>query len=385
MSGAIICTGCGQPLTIPPGYSRNKIQCPGCGVICPLSAETRKAAAAPPARTARKSTAEDDILWDAVDSESSSPIPAAPSEPPSLWEDPTPPVEKPAPKPLLFPCRRCGKKVRRQGECPDCDGFVDRGAPPGAPAAEPVLRLSLDDDDDTEDAEDNGNPYTVLGGEERKCPECSKVIPKDAVVCVSCGYHLKKRRKIAKTYEPIDRTWETNYPFALRIVIWVMIAAFTLVTGVVGLVIAAELPPFGFVLTWLYFNGMVAFLLGTYDRIRITRDRRGRSQLIKKWRLCFVPAKETVIDVQGYGGVSAGAFSEVSLWEWLIFIQMLVMGILPAFVWWYFVIHKVIWRVSLTQDHGYVAYIAYHGRDETQMKEIARTLSSAAGLTLEGA
>src|SRR5436305_2041443 len=34
----VICQGCGQAFAVPPGYSRNKIQCPGCGVICQVPA-----------------------------------------------------------------------------------------------------------------------------------------------------------------------------------------------------------------------------------------------------------------------------------------------------------------------------------------------------------
>jgi DNA-directed RNA polymerase subunit M/transcription elongation factor TFIIS len=389
MSGAVICTGCGQPLAIPAGYTRNKIQCPGCGVICPLSEQARQSAgAAPAARTSKKPAIEEDIRWDLIDDSTPAGVPAAPQEPPSLSEEPAPPSaapEKPTAKGLMFSCRRCGQKVRRQGECPHCDGFAGENAPSTAPSGEPILRLSLDDELSGEDEEDNGNPYTVTGADERRCPECTKVMAADAIVCVACGYHLKKRRKIAKTYDPIDRQWETNYPLGVRLILFGLIAISTLVSGILGVVVAAGLPAFGFFLTWLYFNGTIAFLLGTFDRIRITRDRRGRVQLTKSWRLCFVPARETVLDVQGYGGITAGSYSEVSVWEWMIFLQLLIMLIIPGGIWWYLVIHKLIWRVALTQDHGYSAYLVYQGRSEVQMKEISHTLAAATGLTLEGA
>ena len=50
MSASVICHGCGQPVPVAEGYRRNKIQCPACGVICPVpagAAAAKKAAPAP--------------------------------------------------------------------------------------------------------------------------------------------------------------------------------------------------------------------------------------------------------------------------------------------------------------------------------------------------
>src|SRR5262245_18550870 len=47
----VICQGCGQAFDVPEGYARNKIQCPGCGVICPVPAGGGGGAPARPARS----------------------------------------------------------------------------------------------------------------------------------------------------------------------------------------------------------------------------------------------------------------------------------------------------------------------------------------------
>src|SRR5262245_35811118 len=90
MSATVICQGCGQAFDVPEGYARNKIQCPGCGVICPVPAGS---GSAPP--RARRSPPRDleaeaaEALAEPVPQRASAPaVPIrtpTPAAPPDPW------------------------------------------------------------------------------------------------------------------------------------------------------------------------------------------------------------------------------------------------------------------------------------------------------------
>jgi hypothetical protein len=129
---------------------------------------------------------------------------------------------------------------------------------------------------------------------------------------------------------------------------------------------------------------MTSFLLGTFDRLDLVRDDRGKVTLTKTRRICFFTAYALPIDVRGHEGIVTGRSNEVTGWEWLVFFFLLVSGIIPGLVWWYYIIHKITFQAALARDHGYPAAIVYQGWDEAQMRDIAVTLSGAAGLHLAG-
>jgi hypothetical protein len=373
----VICEGCGQRLTIPEGYRRNKIQC-ACGVICPVPESARQEAGAPmPKRAAAKSTPaveEEAERW-LLDAAPTSPPPSGPSR----FHDPEPIAEtEPMPKPAVFErryaCRRCGRMVRRQGECPDCDGV----APPTAASAEPVWCPSVDSPKEI-DEEDDAAPYAVEGAEDVKCPQCCFMLPPGSVMCVRCGFHLKKRKKIAQTFQPIERVWETNASLKSRVVFFIVCSAAFFASGLLG-VLNGGVELGVFICFYLFVTAMAAFAFGTFDRIHLVRDVRGRVRLIKTWRVCFFARQPRRIDVRSYEGIVSGRHRDVTVWEYWLFLFLLLPGLIPGLVWWYLVIYKISFHVSLSRDHGFPEYIVYSGWSEMQMKEIAYTLRDASGL-----
>jgi hypothetical protein len=375
----VICDGCGQRVTIPEGYRRNKIQC-ACGVICAVPESERKQADAPaPKRAAAKpspAVEEEAERW-LLDEPASSP----PSSEPLSFRDPEPvsepaPVPKPAVVEMRFPCRRCRRLVRRQGQCPDCDGFVPSQAEQGS--AEPVWWPSVDEPSDKEEDEDP-SPYGVEGADDVKCPKCCFMLPPGSVLCVRCGFDLKRRKKIARSYQPMERDWETTAPYPKRLTaFWTCETLF----GILGMsgVLVGKADFDVFIGVFFLLSAMLAFLFGTFDRIHLTRDARGRVQLTKTWRVAFFPLAPQSIDVRSYEGIVSGKYREVSVWEYWIFFLLLFCAVVPGIIWWYLAIYKETFHVSLSREHGFPAYILYSGWSEIQMKEIAYALRDASGL-----
>jgi hypothetical protein len=399
MSEPVICHGCGARVAVPAGHRRRKIQC-ACGVIVELTDAALAAAGAEPAAPSRPGRAparsrardDDEDRWAAELLGAAAPAPEPPATTaPRKKEGPAdaadlpgllPPEPKGERKPkgeMLFECRRCGRLVRRQRECPSCDGPGD--APKGA-----IPNLSLDEPGDEAGGgpdEGEGSPYDLHGGNDISCPKCTNVLPPGSKFCTRCGYDFRRRTKKKRTYQPIQAGWETDWPLRKRLKVWGVLQVISVMLSLVfNRQVGGDVP--GFLLSCLGFAAMTAFLLGTFDRVDLERDTRGRVKLTKTRRLCFFIASLTTTDVVGFEGVLTSRSSEVTGWEWVVFSFLLLMGVLPGLVWWYLVIHKIHFQVALARDHGYAAVIVYRGWSQAQMWEIARTLCDASGLKCDG-
>src|SRR5579862_6489411 len=115
MSFTIICHGCGAQISVADDYPRNKMQCPECGVMCPV----------PPRPTGKKKAKESKPADDAALFEDDEPIASAPAatSPPvtTFAAEPTPAGKG------LATCPHCGEVVRvperkggKRGQCPVC-------------------------------------------------------------------------------------------------------------------------------------------------------------------------------------------------------------------------------------------------------------------------
>src|SRR5262249_14600655 len=144
--------------------------------------------------------------------------------------------------------------------------------------------------------DDDGLPYGVSGGLDRPCPNCGKRLPPGTGLCIGCGFNLRTGKKAPKkTYEPMARHWETGLSPAARIGLFGLGLGLTVAGGMAALVLggSAFLP----VASVLGFVLMAGFLLGTWDAIDLTRDKKGRVRLTKAWRVYFVPQPAVEVPV----------------------------------------------------------------------------------------
>jgi hypothetical protein len=198
------------------------------------------------------------------------------------------------------------------------------------------------------------------------------------VLCTRCGYNLQTGKKAKQTYEPVERDWHVGWPVALRRGAFAAAQGFFLTACVIGVLAGA--PVFGVFFPWLVFTAMTAFLLGTYDHIHLSRNKKGRVRMTKTWTVCFIPRPPQQIDVLEYGGVIHGPMDETSLMEWLILIVMLLAGIIPGLFWLYFVFIRTSFQVAITKQHGHDELVIYRGSNEKLVLDIAETLRKVARL-----
>jgi hypothetical protein len=201
------------------------------------------------------------------------------------------------------------------------------------------------------------------------------------VLCVSCGFDLRTRKKVARTYKPMDVTWETNMPLAQRLTWFGLGQAGVLALGI--MVMSMGTGALGFFASWPLFALTVAFIVGTFDQTRMTRDNRGRVTVIKTWRFCFFPLQPVTTEVVGFEGIVNGQYHDAGFWEWFLFVWLFPLGVIPALVWWFFVINRNHYYVALARDHGYPEVYVYRGQRQAQMEDVADTLREATGLKLD--
>src|SRR5262249_38572817 len=126
---SVICYACGKAFDPPAGYTKAKIQCPDCGVICAIPAGARSVPAPAGEKAAKSARAEDDWFKD---------------EP------------KVAPK---------------------------EEEPVEAEVDSPVPSMELDDEepDDIDVVEDDAQAYELRDKLGPRCPKCKAELPPDGV------------------------------------------------------------------------------------------------------------------------------------------------------------------------------------------------------------
>ena len=178
----------------------------------------------------------------------------------------------------------------------------------------------------------------------------------------------------------MDMSWTSGMSLGMRVALFLLCQAAALTAIVVGLAtldnpIHEEIATFA--ASWLVYTMMTGFLLGTYDHFHLRRYKSGKVDLIRTWRIAFVPFPPRPIDVRAYFSVTTGASEYANWWDWLIFCILLSAGIIPALIYWYFAIHKTEYFVGLCGEHEHIEEKVYRGWSKERMLEIQQTLGDA--------
>jgi hypothetical protein len=388
MSERIVCQGCGQRFNLPDGYRRNKIQCPECGVITAVNLAGGKAP------SGGSKVRDDDTPFDIKAGPSQGTIhpsrpPKAPEPEPDIAAIPdAPPTrepETPPAKPAVWTCEHCGewqpkKPTGRKAVCPVCKTPVpspvkarsqaiaaqilqSRGPRPAVPQTE-----WSDDPEDTK-------PYKVGALEHPGCPACGKPMEPEALVCLNCGHDLRVNERAHTTYDPIVRRWDAGLARPFRFLIFLGWQCFAIPPMLWGA--SHEGHAFYVVGGWLWLSLMAAFLTGTYDRIDLQRNSRGKVKLVKTWYFCFIPRPSLNIDLVAYETIQIGQVHDLDMSDYIVLAAGIGFGLIPGIVWYAAFMQRDTWYVALTKDHGHPDLWLYRGWSEPRAQEISSTLRKA--------
>lgn len=386
MSERIICQGCGQRIGVPDDYRRNKIQCPECGVITAVDLAGRAPG------TSGKGPRPDDTPFDTRGgpSQATAILPPRPEPEPDIASLPDVPTrarreEVQTAAPTIWTCSHCGEwQPRKPGgkkpRCPVCKTLVPVPAKvrPAAVTGELTKtrgpRVAVPQTEWSDDPEDS-KPYRVGTLEHPACPACGKPMEPQAIVCLLCGHDLRVGEKAKTTYDPIVRRWDAGLARHLRFLVfagWQCVAVPPMLWGA-----AHEGHAFYVVGGWLWLSVMAAFLTGTYDRVDLQRNARGKVRLTKTWYFCFIPRQSTEISLVQYEGILTGQVHDLDFSDYIVLIAGIGFFFVPGIVWYFAIMQRDTWYVALTKDHGHPDLWLYRGWSEARTKEIASTLRTA--------
>ncbi len=207
--------------------------------------------------------------------------------------------------------------------------------------------------------QDDGKPYTVPGDPEevRRASQ-----PKEA----------------APLLPPFAQSWEMGWPLERRLAVFSAIVAANLIavpfTWSVFPNVAAML------VTFLITTGLEAFLLGTFDRIDLTRSRKGQVRLTRTWRAAFLPLQPAVLPCREFEDLITGKMHEPKIEDWIMMLILLPYGVIPAILWWWFVIRPERVHVALCKDHGFPDTILYRCLSEDEAAKVATIVAEVTGL-----
>jgi Uncharacterised protein family UPF0547 len=319
------CPTCGVTIDLPAGFDRPKVRCDGCGYYAPVPEALRNRAP----------------QYDDID----------------LSDDPPPPRPDPSVQPS------------RPG--------VARPLKPLPPAADtPLGPPLLSGSEHEEDV-----PYTVPGDGTKKCPECRKKLPLDAVFCVHCGLDMETDRIVKRReFQSVDKVWESRWPLTLRLQVFAGLVVFNvLMTGVLFLL---KWPVVGGLFVLAFQIAVQAVALGSFETVWARRTAKGLFTVHKRWRLAFIPQGKGRVEWERHQGIGIVATGESNGLEWFTFLYLFFCtGIVPAVIFFWFVMRPARYAVAFCDAYGAVNDTLFRTTDRLVAEEVAETVADCGGLT----
>jgi hypothetical protein len=216
----------------------------------------------------------------------------------------------------------------------------------------------------------------------KTCPHCEKELPARAVLCNGCGYDFKTGRRInaRRNFKPFFCRWGVNVPLRLAV------AGVLCLLCVPPLVLVEQTAIVFALCLWPIF---LFLSTGTFRTACLSRDRRGRCDLLTRQWIAFVPLPGRTIPLDrrsmsvetNLEGGGAGGWAEAALdnsWR----LRFLVA---PAFLLFSLYAMLAVGRYALTlaedRSSRVERTVFYRCRSETRMREVADTLCDVAGLS----
>ncbi len=331
----VSCQNCGAKVPLPAGFAKARIRCPGCGYYADVPADVRAAAEDESARAGGVS-----------------PLRGSPADAPRSG----------AVRPIAAPVKAKPQRDPRDHR-PNFE--------PDEPLGPPLLHGTQDEDDE--------RPYAVPGTGLKKCPECRGDLPLSAELCVHCGLDLNTGEKPDRQYQQLFKVWEAFAPFDKRLLAFVVFQVINVALFLITVVALGYKALPGMVMIALQV-GLQAFLVGSYETLTARRNAKGRAEVTKVWRICFIPTKPTKVPWKTSEGIGIIATHNPGVFEWGTFLYLLMLGCLPGILFYLFVIRPERYEVALCDVHGGTDLVIFHTTKRDQADDICRTLSDATGL-----
>ncbi|MBI3411439.1 MAG: hypothetical protein HY040_24185 [Planctomycetes bacterium] len=182
---------------------------------------------------------------------------------------------------------------------------------------------------------------------------------------------------------PLAKSWDTLWPLATRRKFFFAMLTLNVVLLPVGWLLFGSLPAS---LSAVVLNSLLqAFLIGTFDRIDLVRKANGKVSLTRTWRVAFCQLQPTRIRWSEFESVGSRKIHEPHFEDWYVGLLLLLGGLIPGILWYWFVIRPERIEVIMFKDHGFPDTVLYRGVDESKVEEVAQTIMDVTGLPSQSA
>ena len=354
-----ICGNCGGKATVPPGYLKAKVRCEHCGYYADVPAAMRAVSEAVP---------ELETPFDE---------PAAPRKPPvrarvaeTFGED------EPPPEPQKGRARAVIARPQRDPHDHRAEFEEQIG-----------VGLPLLAGDDVEHDGPVTTPYAVPGTGLKPCPECRGELPIEATFCVHCGWEIvgKKKSKAQREFEPIDKAWHEGWSPAFRLQLFIALQFANIALLALGTVATGHsFRDAGHIGTTIFMNlvnvALQAFILGSFETLRVVRDPGGKCAIYKTRRYMFFKMPEFKIQWKLSSGIGILASHNPGLIAYIICFYLLATGCIPGILFFVFIIRPERFSAALCNEFGGTDETIFLCKSRLQAEEVARTIAEASGL-----
>jgi hypothetical protein len=286
---------------------------------------------------------------------------------------------------ITFTCSGCGRRLKvsevyrgKRTKCPECAAVsvvpagdepppAEEGAIQEAPAESGVARVGL------APGQAEGIGVSELG---RTCPGCRKVLPRDAVLCVDCGYDLRTGRRLELAQERFEKKWDSGMPLPLRIGMLIALECLCLPAGAMTGDVFWGLA--------LVFAGSVflVLLLGTYIKLHVVRTTKGKILVTRTWCLLFIPAIRHQVNARNYDVLVIDT-SRPNVIGIIASILLVFLCVCPGLIMAYIILTRTTSHIFLRKRQKDEEFMVYQTMDDNKMREVVETLQELAGLRID--
>ena len=204
-------------------------------------------------------------------------------------------------------------------------------------------------------------------------------------MCVHCGVELTSGEKADRVFQPMSFYWEEGWPLQLRIKIIVGMLVLDFFLSILFLI--SNYKDMKDACSFTTIGGMSlmnvaiqVFLVGSFDALTVTRNAKGRANLVRQRRVAFYKIPQEKMAWKGSTGVGVVGSHNPGVVEWFMCGYLFMLGIVPGIVFFFAEVRPDRWEVFLCDVYGGTDNIVFHTKSRDQALDVAKMISEATRL-----
>lgn len=126
-----------------------------------------------------------------------------------------------------------------------------------------------------------------------------------------------------------------------------------------------------------------AFIVGSFDTVNLKRNAKGQTTITRTKRIAFYPLVPMKIPWKKSTNLGIIGTHESGIVAWIFCIYLLMLGILPGVLFYWFVIRPELCQVNLCDVYGSTDEVLFRSRTREKAEEVTDFVIEATGLQIK--